>query len=245
MRYLGQTILSDLPAGTVPLPDRGTAVIGNVEYLVASFTVGRFPDGELDVSILLPPPASALARQSCAQVAAGVLVNVAQRAYDEAKTGMAFVGPALTALSRATTLSTALAAGDDAQAVAAVRSLVAAGGFPRLRVVADGRVVADVGTSAPLLAPVTKPLLDNGRVVGDAVFAVQTAPGYVEAAQGLTRAPVLVRAGTRQLAGTVAGPPTLPSSGPITYRGLHYEVASFEGVAFPSQDVRIYVLSRD
>jgi hypothetical protein len=74
------------------------------------------------------------------------------------------------------------------------------------------------------------------------VFAVETAPVYAGVAGGLVRAPVLVRAGTRQLAGTFAGPATLPANGPISYRGVHYEVASFAAVAFPNQHARIYVL---
>jgi hypothetical protein len=242
MRYQGQTIMSDLAVGSEPLPARGSVIVGNVPYLVASFTVGRFPDGVLDVSILLQRPASALARQSCAQVVAGTLADVAQRVYDEARVGEAFAGPPLTALARATQLSAALAAGDDSTATQIVKSMVAAGGFARLRVVAGGRVVADIGVSAPLLAPVTAPLLNAGAVVGEAVFAVETAPVYAGVAGGLVRAPVLVRAGTRQLAGTFAGPATLPANGPISYRGVHYEVASFAAVAFPNQHARIYVL---
>jgi hypothetical protein len=120
--------------------------------------------------------------------------------------------------------------------------MVAAGGFARLRVVAGGRVVADVGVSSPLLAPVTAPLLDAGAVVGEAVFAVETAQVYAGVAGGLVRAPVLVRAGTHQLAGTRVGPAMLPASGPLTYRGGHYEVASFAAVAFPNEQARIYVL---
>jgi hypothetical protein len=242
MRYQGQTIMSDLAVGGEPLPARGSVVVGNVPYLVASFAVGRFPDGVLEVSILLQRPASTLARQSCAQVVAGVLAAVAQRVYDEARVGEAFVGPPLTALARATQLSAALAAGDDRTATQLVRSMVAAGGFARLRVVAGGRVVADVGVSSPLLAPVTAPLLDAGAVVGEAVFAVETAQVYAGVAGGLVRAPVLVRAGTHQLAGTRVGPAMLPASGPLTYRGGHYEVASFAAVAFPNEQARIYVL---
>jgi hypothetical protein len=246
MRYQGQTVVSDLAVGSEPLPNRGTVVLGGVAYLVASFTVGRFPDGELDISILLARPAAALARESCAQVRADVLADVAQRAYEESETGQAETGPALTALRRATTLPAALEAGDDAEAAQIVKGLVAAGGFARLRVVAGGRVVADAGISVPLLAPITRPLIDaDGRVVGQAEFAVQTAAGFAGLAQSLAGVPVLVRTGGHRLAGTFSGPPTLPVSGPITYRGVHYEVASFPGVEFPDMAVRIYVLESD
>jgi hypothetical protein len=53
---------------------------------------------------------------------------------------------------------------------------------------------------------------------------------------------VLVRAGTRQIGGTFAGPATLPTSGPVTYLGVRYEVASFAGEQYPSGRLTIYVL---
>jgi hypothetical protein len=244
MRYQGQTVMRDIAVAAAPLPARGTVVVGGVPYLVGSFDIGRFPAGTLRVSILLHRPAAALARSSCAQVGADVLAAIAERAYDEAESGQSFVGPPLTALARASALTAALAAGDDAGAAQIVKAMIAAGGFARLRVVAGGRVIADVGVSIPLLAPLTRPLVDaGGRVVGHAVFAVQNAHGYADLTHALERVPVLVRAGTQQLAGTFAGPATLPSSGPISYLGVRYVVGSFTGVRFPSGRVRIYVLA--
>lgn len=244
IRYHNQTVMRDIAVAPAPLPARGTVVVGGVPYLVGSFDIGRFPAGTLRVSILVHRPPAALAGSSCAQVGANVLADIAERAYDEAETGQAFVGPPLTALARATTLTAALAAGDDAGAAQIVKTMVAAGGFARLRVIAGGRVIADVGASIPLLAPLTRPLVDaGGHVVGEAVFAVQNAHGYADLTHALERVPVLVRAGTEQLAGTFAGPPTLPASGPISYRGVRYVVASFAGMRFPSGRVRIYVLA--
>ena len=243
MRYRGQTIMSDIAIGDRTLTDGRSVAVGGVRYLVASLDIGRFPSGTLRVSILLPRPPVAVRRSSCAQVRADELADIAERAYDEAETGDAFIGPPLNALAHAHALSAALAAGDNAGAARIVRSLVAAGDFPRLRVVAGGRVVADAGVSIPLLAPLTRPLLDpGGHRVGQAIFAVQSAHGYANLAHALGQAPVLVRADSQQLAGTFAGPPTLPSSGPITYLGMNYEVASFLGERFPSGPVRIYVL---
>jgi hypothetical protein len=107
----------------------------------------------------------------------------------------------------------------------------------------SGRVVADVGTSVPLLAPVTRPLVDTaGRTVGEAMFAVAQAQAYVDITNSLVAGPVLVLAGTHHLAGTFSGPALLPSSGTVTFAGVHYHVASFPGVEFPSTPARIYVL---
>jgi len=244
MAYQGQTIVSDIAVGSSPLPPQGTVVVGNLSYLTASFTAGHFPSGELSVTMLLPRPQASLAGQSCAQVAADVLAGVAQRIYGEALTSQYWIGRALASLSRSAALGVALGAGDDAGVRQIVRSLVGAGGFERLRVVnGGGRVVADTGTTVPLLAPLTRPLVDAaGRLVGEAMFAVETAPGYEGLARSLVFVPVLVRVGAQQLAGTFAGPPALPASGQISYLGRSYAVASFPVVEFPSVQARIYVL---
>jgi hypothetical protein len=243
MRYQDATVMRDITVPSAPLPERGTVLVGRVAYLVGSFTVGRFPDGELRISLLLRRPGAALARQSCAQVRADELANIARRAYHEAKAGTSVVGPALKAIARTPALPAALAAGDDAAAAGIVKALVAAGGFTRLRVLVGTHVVADVGRSFALLAPVRVPLVDSGgSVVGQAVFAVQSAHGYADLARYLTQSPVLVRAGTRQIGGTFAGPATLPTSGPVTYLGVRYEVASFAGEQYPSGRLTIYVL---
>jgi hypothetical protein len=153
------------------------------------------------------------------------------------------VTPALTTLALDQALPQELAAGNYAGAAKIVAGIVKGGGFARLRVLVDGRVVAESGSSIPLLAPLSRPIRYAGRVVGTAVFSVQNAHGYTVLAHALTRVPVLVRAGARQLAGSFAGPRELPVSGSLDYHGVRYAVASFTGVAFPSGRVRIYVLN--
>ena len=54
---------------------------------------------------------------------------------------------------------------------------------------------------------------------------------------------MLVRSGSRQLAGTFRGPPSLPSTGALFYDGVSYRVASFAGELFPSGPLRVYVLN--
>jgi hypothetical protein len=245
MTYQGMTVLSSLPVGTAPLPAGGTVTLGGVAYLVASFEVARFPQGELDVSLLIAKPAAAIALQSCAQVSADVLAAVAQRVYGEAITSPWWVGGPLAALAR-TTLAETVAAGNDAAAAQIVQGLVTSDGFAGLEVLAGGREIADAGEPVPLIAPITRPLVDAaGQTVGQAVFAVETAQGYVTLAQAFTGAPVLVRVGSGQLAGSFAGPPALPASGQATYLGVHYAVASFPAVEFPDVAARVYVLERE
>ena len=112
--------------------------------------------------------------------------------------------------------------------------------------IAGGRVIAGAGNEVALIAPISRPLVDgSGRLVGQAVFAVETAQGYAGLVHAFTGVPVLVRAGARQLAGTFAGPAVLPVSGPVAYLGARYSVASFPAVEFPDVAARVYVLAPD
>jgi len=242
IRHRGATIMSDIAAGPGPLPARGTITLGGVRYLVASFADGRFPSGTLRIWLLYAAPPATLARRSCAQVSADVLAGVARRAYDESLSGPPVL-PALETLTLDQALPQELAAGEYAGVPQVVAGLVAGGGFARLRVFAAGRLVGDAGGSTPAIAPLRRSIRDAaGRVVGTALFAVQSAHDYWILARALTGVPVLVRAGARRLAGSFPGPSTMPASGPLRYRGARYTVASFDGVEFPSGRIEIYVL---
>ncbi len=243
IRYRGRTIMSDVAVGGVRLPVSGAVSVNGARYLVATLSAGRFPVGTLRISLLVAAPPAALARSSCAQVRADVLADVARRAYDESRSGPPIV-PAVTTIAGDRALPQALDAGDYAGAAKILAGMVRGGGFARLRVFVGGRLVAEAGSQVPALVPLSRPVIDAaGRVVGRAVFAVDSAKGYTDLARALTRVPVLVRAGARQLAGSFPGPRRLPRSGPLRYRGVDYTVASFTGVAFPSGQVRIYVLA--
>ena len=245
IRYRGRTLMSDIALGDARLPARGQVAIAGTRYLVASFTAARFPSGTLEIWLLFPRPSSALTRSTCAQIRADVLTDVARRAYGEALSGPP-VMPAESTLALDQALPQALAARDYPGAAKIVAGMVAGGGFARLVVSAGGRVIAAAGPAIPALAPLRQAIRDAaGALVGRALFSVQSALGYSGLAHALTGAPIVVRAGARQLAGTFAGPPDLPARGPVTYRGVHYVVASFTAAAFPRGAVRIYVFARD
>jgi hypothetical protein len=243
MTYGGRVLMRDIAVSTQRLSSGAVVTVGDASYLVSEVTVGHFPRGQLRVFMLVHSPPASLARLTCAQVTADALAGIARRAYDEALSGQQIVH-ALGALADASALRAALAAGDYATAARAVRELVAAGGFARLRVFTRGHLVAEAGSARALLAPVTLPLTDaSGRVYGQAVFTVQSAHGYADLAHSLTDVPVLVRSGRRQLAGTFRGPPSLPNTGALLYNGVSYRVASFAGELFPSGPLRVYVLN--
>jgi hypothetical protein len=247
IRYQEQTIMTDIAAVPAPaLPARGSVSIAGVRYLVESFHVARFPVGELDISLLWAAPPAASEGESCPQVAADYLAGVAERTYHEAQVASWFVGDAETELADTPALPAALAAGDNAQAMAIATTLLHDGGFARLRIEAGTHLVADVGTMVPLIAPLTRPLIDGaGQTVGEAIFSVETAHTYLDVARSLTGAEALIRASpTDQIAGTVPGPAQLPTSGAVSYLGETWQVASFAAATFPARSVRVYMLLR-
>jgi hypothetical protein len=241
--YRGRAVMRDIAVSTRRLTDGATVARASARYRVSSLPVGRFPNGTLRVYLLTRDPPAVLARSSCDQVRVDALDAVARHAYDEAASGQQ-IEKALSALGRAAGLREALSSGDYTTAETVVRRLVGAGGFARLSVFSRGHLVAEAGTSRALIAPVSRPLRDaSGTVFGRAVFTAQSAHGYSDLVRFLTGASVLVRSGRRQLAGTFAGPRSLPRSGAVSYAGVRYRVASFAGERFPSGSLRVYLLS--
>lgn len=177
---------------------------------------------------------------------ADYLAGVAQRIYEEYLVAPWYAGQARAALATESgAIAEDVAARNGAAAQSTVAELIGEGGLARLRIVAGGSVVADAGNQAALIAPLSVPLTGAaGQPIGQAIFAVESAQGYAELTRPIASADVLVRDGAVQLAGTIAGPASVPASGPVNYHGLHYTVASFSGLVFPDQPVRVYVLAR-
>lgn len=245
MRYRGRIVMANIDTGGRRLPETGFARIGGVRYLIATLVTGHFPTGQLRISLVIPAPAPALAREGCAQVRADLLRDIARRVYRESITGpAAVIGRA--AVRTSLVLPAALAAGQGPRARASARRLLRAGHLARLAVVSGtGHVVADVGISEPTIAPVALALRRHGAFVGTALLAVQSANGFVGVSSYLTSSDILVRNGSGQLAGRVAGPASLPPRGPLVWHGRRYHVATFAGRAFPSGDVTVYALVPD
>lgn len=245
MTYQGQTVLANLDVGHAALPARGSVRIGGVTYLVASLDTGRFPAGTLHIALLFRAPVAALASASCRQVRADVLGAIAEHVYGEAVAGPG-VDVARTAVEADGTLAAALSAGDLAAARAAAPALLTAAHVSRLQVLVGSRVIADVGTRAPLVAPVPIPVADaSGRAVGTVLISIQSVSGLYTVTSYLTGAYVLIRDGAQQLAGQRRGPAMLPASGPLDYAGSHFNVFSFTGTLFPAGSVSINLLVRD
>jgi hypothetical protein len=114
----------------------------------------------------------------------------------------------------------------------------------RLRVTRGGEVLADVG-GPEILAPVSGSLHRGGRTLGHYVLSVQDDLGYVKLVNRFIGIPPVLRAGSHTLpiAGALApGPASIPSHGPVGYRGTTYQAFSFGAQAFPSGPLRISLL---
>jgi hypothetical protein len=114
----------------------------------------------------------------------------------------------------------------------------------RLRVTRGPTLLADVG-GPYILAPLAGILRLHGRTVGHYVLSVQDDVGYVKIESHFIGAPLVLRAGPKNVPvpGQLApGPVNIPEHGPVTYRHVVYQAYSFKASAFPSGPLRISVL---
>lgn len=187
------------------------------------------------------PVAAVPSTAACRPVLMRTIAGVARRAYAEVATGR-LIATSRIEVTRARTLARAIAADDPAAATAAARGLLARTQIAFLRVTRRHRVLVDLG-QGPAIARAAGLLHLGGRVVGRYVLAVQGDGGYAAVVHGLTGAAVLVRAGSQQLAGTLApGPASIPERGQLTYGGVPYSAVSFTAHGYPGGHQRVSVL---
>ncbi len=240
----GHTVMSNIAIGRRALPTIGLATVGGRRYLVTTIVARRFPAGRLRISLLFPSPPASLRALSCGQIRADVAGAIARRVFFEARTGPAAV-IARAAVHASVILPAAVAAGNVVEIRHSAQRLRQAAHIARVRVLApDGSVIVDVGDRGPLIEPNGVALRNaSGALIARVDVSVQSVHGFIGVAGYLTGALLLVRDGARQVGGPVAGPPSLPTSGPVTYAGLRYHVASFTGALYPSGRATVYSLS--
>ena len=240
----GHTVMSDIAVGHRALPALGVVSVGGRRYIVTTIVARRFPAGALRISLFFPQPPASLARLSCAQIRADVAGAIARRVFLEARTGPAAV-IARGAVRSSVILPAAVASGHLVEIRHSAQRLRAAAHIARVRVLApDGRVIVDVGDRGALIEPNGVALRNpSGALIGRVVVSVQSVHGFIGVAGYLTRALLLVRDGAHQLGGPVAGPPSLPTSGPVSYDGARYDVSSFTAALYPSGRATVYSLS--
>jgi hypothetical protein len=176
---------------------------------------------------------------ACAETVASTLGVVAARIYRQAAGGRD-VAQAVHRLTNSATLSAAARAGSASATRAALNALLL-GQIARVEVLRGGRVLAAAGSGAAV-APVAGTL--PGSAGARYVLSVQSDRTYTQVTSQVTGAQVLLLAGARRVAGTIALPASarVPASGALTVDGRSYGVASLPAAAYPAGALRIALL---
>lgn len=219
------------------------ALVGVVGALAAS---GSTNGGAPSSNTLGPLADTSSADCSSARDAyAGTLGEVGERIYAGEDTPHGAVDVAIASVTSSTALARAVAADDPVTARAVVTQIVYNHlHIVRLRVIHDGRVLADIG-GPYVLAPLSGELRLNGRIVGRYVMSVQDDLGYRLLAERLAGMQVVMRAGAGPLLSTLdPAPESIPSRGTLTFGGVTYLTRTIDATAFPSGPLSIHLLIR-
>jgi hypothetical protein len=240
---LGGTIAGSLP---VTAPADGPVTLGGQSYESYTQAGNIYPSGRLRI-VLLVPSAAISCPGAPAQTRVETEGHVGERIYQE-ELHSADVTATLHHLESSTAFRRAVASAN----VAATRKAII--GFfeqhihvVRVRVTIGSSLLIDEGGPF-VLAPVHGTLRSSGKVVGHFTMAIQDDAGYLKLAHLFTGAEVLMRAGGRQVLGTLdPGPTSVPTdgtsaSGAVSYGGRSYQAYSFTGEAFPSGALHISLL---
>ena len=223
-----------------PLPASGSIVVHHVRYRYASFAGTSYPGGALRVYVLRSVASTVpLCGADSEQTTVRTLGRVATLIYD----GEA--GPRTLRQVRRVqgdrALLAAVARRDPLATTAQVRLLLNQH-IVRLRVIAAGNVLADVG-GPYVLAPVTAPLRLAGHTVGTLVLSIQDDEGYLRLARRLAGLRVLMYMGSQLVKNSLGPEPgPVPESGRYEYRGSTFAVTTLHVTAFPSGPLTIDVL---
>ena len=234
---------------TVGFAACGSATAGQHSAAIAATASAHDSVGVVDTSAPAAPapiPASA----ACAATVAGMLGTVGERIYHEASTG-ANVSQAVHRVQGSSALASAIGRGDARAARAALRALLV-NQIVRVEILRGGRAFASAG-SGPAIAPVRGSIPGTGASFA---LSVQSDHSFTQVARQITGAHVLLLSGhagggagdggasIHRLAGTIKGPApaTVPLSGPVSYGGQTYQVASLTGAVYPSGPLRISLL---
>ncbi|HEY2283430.1 MAG TPA: hypothetical protein VGH60_07775 [Solirubrobacteraceae bacterium] len=187
-------------------------------------------------------PSAQIVSDACSTTVLGALGDVAMRAYRE---GVASerTRSALSFIARSIPLRTAVERGDPQAARAAAQALIATGHMTSLQVLRGGQVLADVG-DPDALAPLHGSIAGaSGAPIGAFVASVWADNGFVQEASGIAEGIAALRQSGRTIAGSFALGPGEPSPrGTLTAKGAAYAYTSFPAAAYPSGQLRVYLL---
>jgi hypothetical protein len=180
---------------------------------------------------------------SAEDVFANTLGEVGERIYVGEDTRHGGVDVAIASVTSSTALARAVAADNPVAVRAAVTKIVFNHlHIVRLRVIRDGRVLADVGGPF-VLAPLSGDIRFRGRTVGRYVLSVQDDLGYRLLAGRLVGLEVVMRSGARQIMSSLTpAPESIPAHGTLTFGGVTYVTRTLDATAFPSGPLQIHLL---
>ena len=178
---------------------------------------------------------------NCASTVLETLSRVAQRIYHQGVRSER-TKVALRLIGRSAALREAVRTGDPVAARAAAETLLATHHMNNVRVVRDGRVLADVGASQAL-APLRGVIAAPGGARAAVTTSVWDASGVIAETHGMTEASVLLREGDRDIAGEPRlGARALAPSGTFTRNGVRYRYTSFPIERFSGAPAREYLI---
>jgi len=180
-------------------------------------------------------------RASCASAVLETLSRVAQRIYHQGVRSER-TKVALRLIGRSAALREAVRTGDPVAARAAAQALLATHHMTNVRVVRDGRVLAEVG-APQALAPLYGTIAAPGGARASVTTSVWAVSGVVAETHGMTEASVLLREGDRDIAGEPRlGTRPLAPSGTFTLNGMRYRYTSFPIKRFSGAPAREYLI---
>jgi hypothetical protein len=208
---------------------------------------------------LADPDGSGHARSALAQAGAcgpatastidAVDAAVARKIYLGELTGHE-VGEDVAHVARSAELANAVASGSPSAAYAVVHQIVYTPHWHivRLRVIRNGKVLADVG-GPYIIAPISGALRQNGVKVGSFVMSVQDDAGYVKLVTRFVGVPIDLYGGppprpaSKFLMGTLQPAPRLPSDGAtVKAHGVSYFTRVAQVNAMPNGKLHVALL---
>jgi hypothetical protein len=208
------------------------------------------PDGsEHARSVLAQTSPTGACGSAAASTIGAVDAAVARKIYLGELTGHE-VGEDVAHVAGSAELANAVASGSPAAAHAVVHQIVYTPHWHivRLRVVRNGKVLADVG-GPYIIAPISGAVRQNGVKVGSFVMSVQDDVGYVKLVTRFVGVPIDLYGGppprlaSKFLMGTLQPAPRLPSDGAtVKLHGVSYFVRVTQVNAMPNGKLHVALL---
>jgi len=179
----------------------------------------------------------------CPQTVVRTLGGILQRIYHEGVESER-TGAAKHIVEYSAPLREAIESGSSAAVLRAARALVASGHITNLEVRVRGRTLADLGHAA--LTPLSGTIKGAAGVpIATYETSVWSDAGFIAEGTGVTDGLVVLRAGSRSLAGATL-PSSLPASeGTLSLHGVPYAYYSFPAEAYPAGNLRVFLLRTD